>query len=199
MPYIDEEIAKIMKRERMKVQREIENVKEQELEENIEQDDIIAGIKEGQCQVLDRIFLFSHFLICGGRIEIDLPSQEIEVKVDQDNFFQSLNMDLGFACNGVLTDEKSEFKEMSHYKEMMKKNMKQLSFKWVEEGSLLISGVNLQYIDFINGTGLGAVHNSMWFFMTPYGQAQFNLNYDHADHKYFKHIIPAIMKTLKIN
>lgn len=200
MTYIDEEIAKIMKRERLKEQERLLTEQEDILDEAIDEEELIEGINQGKCIVFDKEISFGHYLVCDKRIEIDLPSNDIEIKTNQEGIFQSLNMDMGFGCNIVLTNDKSDFKSLSHYKDMMVKNMKKLTFKWNEEGSLLISGgLMLKYLDFINITGLGVVHNSMWFVMTPYGQAQININYDQELNKHFKHIVRAMMKTLKVN
>lgn len=199
MAYIDEEIARVLKKERLKVREEMKKKEEEELDKTIEKEEVIAGIKEGRCKIFDKEYIFSHYVICGGRMEIDLPSTGIEIKNDQDNIFQSLSIELGFSCNAVLTDCKDEFEELSHYKEMMMKNMKNLPFQWEDEGSIFTNGLSIKYLDFIIMTGLGAIHNSMWFVMTPYGQAQLNLNYGQEDHRYFKHLINAMMKTLKAN
>lgn len=199
MPYMDEEIARVLKRERLKQQAEKQALIEKELESSIDEEEVKQGIINGQCSVLDRIFSFEQYTICDGKITICLPSKEIVIQNDEKNLFKSANEDLGFSCTAAVTDEKSEFEPLSVYKENMMKNMKKLSFKWVEEGAQIVCGCKLLYLDFITLTGVVNVHQNMWFIMTPYGQSQIVVNYDHAEEKYWKPIIKAIRNTLEIN
>lgn len=99
----------------------------------------------------------------------------------------------------MATDDKTEFLPLNVYKDNMVKNMKRLNFKWLEEGAQIINGCKVMFLDFITLTGVVNVHQNMWFVMSPYGQAQVVVNYDHADNKYWKHIIKEIRNSFEIN
>ena len=200
MAYIDEEIAKILRKERMKEQEEELLQEEQEADDAVDEDEIIEGIRNGKCVLWDRIFEFAHYTILDGRAEIYLPSEEINIQKDETTFFQSLNNEVGFSSSIVLSDIMEEFSPLSVYKDNIVKNMRKtgMKFKWQEEGSLFSGKGKIQYLDFISMSGLGAIHNSMWFVMTPYGRLQTTLNYDHEEHKYWKHLMRGLMKLFEI-
>lgn len=199
MAYIDEEIAKKFKMERLKKQKEEQDRIEKELEASVDPVAVREGIIAGKCTVLDREFEFEKYTICDGRFSINIPSDRIIIQNDEKGLFKTANNELGFSCTVSATNDKSEFLSLNVYKENMVKNMKRLNFKWLEEGAQMISGCKVMYLDFITLTGVVNVHQNMWFVMSPYGQAQVVVNYDHAENKYWKHIVKEIRNTFEIN
>lgn len=200
MAYVDEEIAKMLRRERMQEKK----VKEQEQEKKeatmLDEKEIIKGIENGQCTIFDKTFEFQSYKILGEKIQIYLPKENLEVKVDDKEVFTALQMEearsFQYAINGI----KKEFEPLSKYKENMKNNLKEsnMQFKWVEEGCILQNNLKIQYLEFINPTGLGTIHNHMWFVMTPLGQMVCNLNYNEEDKKYWRPIANALMKLIEL-
>jgi len=199
MAYIDEEIAKKFKKERMKKQKEEQERIEKELEATVDPELVRQGILDGRCTVLDREFEFEQYTICDGRFTIHIPSDRIMIQNDEKALFKTANNELGFSCTVAATEDKSEFLPLNVYKENMVKNMKRLNFKWLEEGAQMINGCKVMYLDFITLTGMVNVHQNMWFVMSPQGQTQVVVNYDHAENKYWKHIIKEIRNTFEIN
>lgn len=199
MAYMDEKIAKMLKKERLKRQAEKQLELEKELESQIDEEEVRNGIADGKCSVLDRTFTFEQFTICDGRFSIYLPSEEILIQNDEKNLFKSVNEMLGFSCTAVATDEKADFEPLHVYKKNMEHNLKRISFKWLEEGANMTCGCKIMYLDFITLTGVVNVHQNMWFIMTPHGQAQIVVNYDHAEEKYWKPIVKAIRNMLEIH
>lgn len=199
MSYIDESIAKKFKKERLERLRKEQEEQERAMDATIDEEEIIAGIKSGKCQIFDRVFEFEQHTVCDGRFSIYLPKEGMVIQNDLKELFKSVNDDLGFACNFASTDEKMEFQSLEFYKEKMEKGVKKVPFKWVEEGVQFIDGYKLMYLDFINLTGMVTIHQNMWFIMGPYGQAQAVVSYDHKEKKYWKHIIKALRNTLEIN
>lgn len=199
MAYIDEEIAKKFKKERLKKQKEEQERIEKELEATVDPGLVRQGIIEGKCIVLDREFEFEKYTICDGRFSIYIPSDRVIIQNNEKSLFKTANNELGFSCTVVATDDKTEFLPLNVYKDNMVKNMKRLNFKWLEEGAQIINGCKVMFLDFITLTGVVNVHQNMWFVMSPYGQAQVVVNYDHADNKYWKHIIKEIRNSFEIN
>ena len=199
MAFIDEEIAKKMKKERLKKQKAEQEKLEQELEATVDAEAVERGIINGKCTVLGREFAFETYTVCDGRFTIHIPSEEILIQKDEKELFKSANNELGFSCTITSTDEKEDFLPLEEYKQNMLKNMKKVTFKWLEEGAQMIGDCKVMYLDFITLTGIVNVHQNMWFVMSPYGQAQVVVNYDHAEDRYWKHIIKAIRNTFEIN
>lgn len=199
MAYLDEDIAKRLKEQRMKRIAEEEKRKEKELEAQIDPEEIKKGILAGECEVLDRTFQFKKYDVCDGRFGIYIPYINTIVQNDLPQLFKTADNELGFSCTVSSTNEKKDFFELDHYKKMMKKNLKQVTFKWLEEGAELIGGYKVSYLDFITLTGLGNIHQSMWFVMGPHGQTQIVVNYDHQEDRYFKHLVKGLRETLEIN
>jgi len=200
MPFIDEEIARMVQKERKKEREKEEKQKRLDEDASIHTEDIAEGIKSGACTIFDKTYLFQKYTILEERVSLYLPSEELEIRINEKGAFQSLNMEMGFSSNIVLSDIMEEFELLSVYKDNMEKNLKPsgFHFNWLEEGSLLSGGRQLLYLDFLNVTGLGTVHNSIWFIMTPYGRMQCTLNYDHEDDRYWKHMMRALMKLIEI-
>lgn len=201
MAFIDEEIARMVQKERKKEREEELKQKNKEEEASIDEKVLIESIKNGTCTIFDRTYFFQSYTILGERIKVYLPCEDISIRQDNKMGFQSLNMEMGFSSNFILSEIKEEFEPLSFYKDNLIKNMKPsgIQFKWVEEGSIFSNGIKILYLDFINNTGLGSVHNNMWFIMTPYGRLQCTLNYDHEEDKYWKHMMRALMKLIEIN
>lgn len=199
MAYLDEEIAKRLKLERMKRKAEEEKKIEKELESRVDPEEVKKGILNGRCEILDRTFQFQKYEICDKRFGIYIPYINTILQKDQNNLFQTADNDLGFSCTVVSTDDKSDFLALDVYKQRMQKNLKKLTYKWLEEGMQVTCGCKVSYLDFITMTGLGSIHQNMWFVQGPYGQTQVTVNYDHLENKYWKHIIKGIRETLEIN
>ncbi len=199
MAYMDEDIAKAFKQERLKRQAEMQAQLDKELEAQLDEEAIKQGILEGQCSIFDRTFSFSEYSVCDGRFTIQLPDEGIVIQHDDNTVFKSANEELGFSCNIVTTDEKAAFEPLSVYKENMMKNLRKVQFKWLEEGAQMVDGYKVMYLDFITLTGMVNIHQNMWFVMGPYGQTQIVVNYDHSEEKYWKPIIKAIRSTLLIH
>lgn len=200
MPFIDEEIAKMVQKERKKEREKEEKQRRIEEDASIDAEFVMEGIKSGACTIFDRTYLFQKYSILENRVSLYLPSEDITIRLDDKNAFQSLNMEMGFSSNIVLPEIMEEFEPLSAYKLNMEKNLKSsgIHFNWLEEGSVLANGSQLLYLDFLNVTGLGSVHNSMWFIMTPYGRLMCTLNYDHGDDRYWKHMMRGLMKLIEI-
>ena len=199
MTFIDEEIAKKFKKERLKKQKAEQERIEQELESMVDADAVRKGIVNGKCTVLGREFPFKKYTVCDGRFSIHIPSEGILIQNDEKTLFKTANNELGFSCTIAATDEKSDIQTLDKYKQNMMKNKKQVTFKRLEERARIIDGCKVMYLDFITFTGVVNVHQNMWFVMSPYGQAQVVVNYDHAEDKYWKHIIKEIRNTFEIN
>lgn len=199
MAYLDEEIAKKFKMERMKRKAEEEKRIEQELESQVDPEEVKRGILEGKCEILDRTFQFQKYEICDGRFGIYIPYINTILQNDQKTLFKTADNELGFSCTVASTDDKSDFLALDVYKQRMQKNFKKVTYKWLEEGMQVIYGCKVSYLDFITMTGLGSFHQNMWFVQGPYGQAQVAVNYDHLENKYWKHIIKGIRETFEIN
>lgn len=199
MVFIDQEIAKKLKQERLKKQKQEREKMEQELESMVDADAVRKGIMSGKCTILGREFTFEKYTVCDGRFSINLPSEGILIQNDDKALFKTANNELGFSCTIASTDDKSEFLPFDTYKENMMKNMKKVTYKWLEEGAQMIDGYKVMYLDFITFTGVVNVHQNMWFITGPHGQAQVVVNYDHAEDKYWKHIIKEIRNTFEIN
>ena len=198
MAYLDEDIAKRLKQERMKKIAAEEQKREKELEEQIDPEEIKKGVLQGECEVLDRTFQFKKYEICDGRFGIYIPYVNTIMQNDLPELFKTADNELGFSCTVSSTNEKKDFFELEHYKKMIQKNFKKVTYKWLEEGAELVCGYKVSYLDFITMTGLGSIHQNMWFVMGPHGQTQVVVNYDHLEHKYWKHLIKAIRETLEI-
>lgn len=198
MAYMDEEIAKQFKKERLKKQREEQERIEKELEAAIDTEAVRQGMIAGKCKVLDREFEFKKYTVCDGRFSINIPSDRIIIQNDEKTLFKTANNELGFSCTIVATDEASDFLSLDAYKKNMEKNMKKLNFKWLEEGAQMMNGCKVMYLDFITLTGVGNIHQNMWFVMSPYGQAQVVVNYDNNEDRYWKYIIKEIRNTFEI-
>lgn len=199
MTYIDEQIARKFKQERLKKQEAENERKEKEAEALIDAEMVRDGILNGKCTVLDRQFTFAKYTVCKEHFSIWLPTENIEIQNDEEDLFKSANNELGFSCTIAATNDTSDFQPLSVYKENMINNMKKVSFKWLEEGAQLVDGYKIMYLDFITLTGIVNVHQNMWFVAGPYGQAQVVVNYDHAEAKYWKHMIEQIRNTFEIH
>lgn len=200
MTFVDEEIAKMLRRQRMQEKNTEQQEKEEKEAAMLDEKEIIKGIEKGSCTIFDRTFLFQPHKILKGKAQIYLPMEELEIKVDDQEIFTAIQMDEARSFQYTLNGIKQEFEPLSVYKENMKKNLKKtnMQFKWIEEGCILKNNMKIQYIEFINSTGLGTIHNHMWFIMTPYGQMICNLNYNHEDEKYWRPMTKALMKLVEI-
>lgn len=198
MAYLDEEIAKRFKQQRMKKIEEEKKLREKELDEKVDFEEIKKGILEGECEVHDRVFQFQRYEICDGRFGINIPYIKTIVQNDLPQLFKVADNELGFSCTVSSSDEKQEFFELGFYKKMIEKNLKKVTYKWLEEGVELVNGYKISYLDFITMTGMGSIHQNMWFVMGPHGQTQVVVNYDHSEHKYWKHLIKGIRETFEV-
>lgn len=90
MAYIDEEIAKKFKKERLKKQKEEQERIEKELEATVDPGLVRQGIIEGKCIVLDREFEFEKYTICDGRFSIYIPQTGSLFKIMKNHCLKQL-------------------------------------------------------------------------------------------------------------
>lgn len=202
MPLVDEQIAKMLQRQRMKEQKEKETEKRKQEEAMIDEKEIMEGIRKGECTVIDQKFMFEEKMILGDRVKFYLPCKELQIVSNFREVFTAAENKYGVGIHLILSeDEKDNIQSWSVYKQNMQENLKksQMKFKWIEEGCLMNGELKLQYLEFINPTGLGTLHNHMWMTETKYGRLAANLNYDHDTDKYWKPMIKAMMKIMEIS
>lgn len=197
---VDEEIAKMLRKERVKARKLEEEARERKEEEELDLEEVKRQMKEGELKLYDREFSFEMRDLLKNRIRVILPFDGIVEKKNLDEVYESMSDELAFSSHFVLEEGAADFMELDVYKKNMEKNLDGtgLSFKWNEEGAMMVNGVKLQYLDFVTTTGLGAVHNSMWFIYCKYGRLLCNINYDHKEKRYWKPIVSAMMQTIEV-
>lgn len=199
MPYIDEEIAKKLKKERLKLIRAENEEKEREFDESIDPCEVREGIKKGKCRIGDREFTFSRYSACEGKFNVYLPNEEILIKRDTNANFQTVNDDLGFSFTLLISPVEGSIKTPEEYKKAIRNNLRKLNNKWLSDGVTIVEGRKMLYMEFVTITGLVIVHQNMWYWDTPYGVVSIVVNYDHKENKYWKHIIGEIRNTIELN
>lgn len=198
---VDEQIAKMLQRQRMKERKEEEAQKRKQEEALIDEKEIMEGIRNGECMVLDHKFVFEEKMILGDRVKCYLPCKELQIVSNFKEVFTAAENEYGVGIHFILSDEEKEkLQTWSVYKQNIQNNLKksQMKFKWIEEGCFMNGELKLQYLEFISSTGLGTMHNYMWAAETKYGRLAANLNYDHDMDKYWKPVIRAMMKIMEI-
>lgn len=197
---VDEEIAKMLRKERTEARKKEERERELQEEEALDMEDVLRQVRSGTLELYEREFVFEEKSLLKDRVHICLPTEGIEVKRNLDEAYEDMSNVLAYSSHIMLELDAKEFMAMDVYKKNMEKNLEGtgLSFKWIEEGAMMCNGLNVQYLDFVTASGLGAVHNSMWFIHCRYGRLLCNINYDHKEKRYWKPIVKAMLQTVEV-
>lgn len=198
MTYIDEQIAKMLRRERMKEQKE-EKIKQKEEEKaQIDLDEIEKGMVCGECNVLGQAFVFDCKEILNHQVKVYLPNKDFKILRSFADFYSGGDNAYGYGVNFTLSEDEMETWDI--YKQRMKESLEKgnIHLKWLEEGCILNKGLKIQYIEFLTISGLGTFHNHMLMVNTKYGKLTSNLNYEQKDEKYWKPITEVMIKNIEI-
>ena len=200
MPYVDEQIAKILRKERMREKKAQEEEQRKQEELLIDEEEILKGIEQGECTVIDRQFVFEERTILGNRVKVYVPCKELQVQKNFQEVFIAGENEYGVGINYVISKEKEQIKSWDVYKKNIQENMEQskMHFKWMEEGCLINGELKFQYLEFLSINGLGTLHNHMWMADTRHGRMIINLNYEHQEEKYWKPMIKAMIRKIEI-
>ena len=202
MGYVDEEIAKIEQKKREKDRRKQQEIKkEQEKKQIPDKNEIKKMLQLGEVQIGEKAVSFQKVCILNKRFQVDLPTAKEEIKADTAAVYQMLDTMLGVSFQFYLSEEKKEeWESLDIYKERLIKNMKPsgINFQWLEEGEIQIQENTAYYLEFINPTGLGNVHNLMLFFRTFYGQLLCNFNYEDQDRYFWQPVLKVLIQQIKM-
>lgn len=198
MPYMDERIARELKRQRMKEQNEEKKKEEERIQEQIDQEAVNRGILAGECQILDRTYAFETYEALGRTVRIHLPSKGIKISDENADLFFAANDSVGISCNIVNTKNVGRIEGMDVYRKKMQTEFPKLKFKWLEEGVKIYGEKKLVYMDYIMITGLMKMHSRMYFYQSDSGIVEMILSYDHDEERYFRSMIQGIHDTLEI-
>lgn len=200
MPYMDEEIAKMLRKERMK---EKEKQQQQEIEqekEKINEEQLAEEMEKGECFLFDRSFRFSQKIIMNKRLKVYIPDKNLEIKYNFQELFVAGENAYSFGLNYALAEDGTPIQPWNTYKKNMQDGMKEVNmkFKWIEEGCVLNQENQLHYMEFLSLTGLGTIHNHMYMADTKYGRLTINLNYLHEEERYWRPLVQVMIKKMEV-
>ena len=139
---VDEEIAKMLRKERTEARRKEEREQELREEEALDMEDVLRQVRSGTLELYEREFVFEEKSLLKDRVHICLPTEGIEVKRNLDEAYEDMSNVLSYSSHVVLELDAKEFMAMDVYKKNMEKNLEGtgLSFKWIEEGAMMCNG-----------------------------------------------------------
>ena len=196
---IDEEIAKMLRKQRIANKKEEERKQEILEQESINEEELLEQILKGHAELQGHEFDFKRLDLLENRVSIMLPDYpDFVVEDDKDMFYNTYSNELGYSCNLVLLENETQLEPMKVYKERMEKGTKQsgLRYKWQEEGIVLVHGLKIYYLNFLVNTGLGTVQSCMYYAYTKYGRFTCTMNCEHKDSIYWKPISKALAQTI---
>jgi len=123
----------------------------------------------------------------------------LEVKKDTNSDYQMINNRQEISFNANFMKDWDHFEGLIKIKEGMQKTFKPMGVKlrWLEEGSSLIKGSPVHYLDYLNITALGIFYNVLSIFTTAEGRFTLNFNFNEDEKKYWLPIAKAMITIVK--
>lgn len=200
MVYLDEEIAKQLRKERMKEKKEREKQETARELEKLEEEKIAGDMEKGYCTVIDQGFSFARKDILGGRLSVLLPDGNLTVQSNFKELFVAGDDQYEVGFNYVIAEGEQAFQDWEVYKQNMQNGLKEsnIRFQWLEEGCVLNRENKLHYLEFLTSTGLGMLHNHMYICDLEEGRLTVNINYKHEKETYWKVLVKIMMEKMQL-
>lgn len=197
---MDEEIAKMLRKERMKEKEKQERQEIEEEKEKIDEEQLAEEMENGECFLFDKSFLFSKKIILNNRLKVYVPDKNLQIKYNMQELFVAGENAYSVGLNYALAEDDMPIQSWNTYKKNMQDGMKEINmrFKWIEEGCVLNQENKLHYMEFLSMSGLGTIHNHMYMADTKYGRLTINLNYDHKEEELWYPLVQVMIKKMEV-
>ena len=119
MGYLDEEIAKQLRKERMKEKKEREEQETAKELDQLDEEKIADDMEKGYCTVIDQQFSFSRRDILGERLSVLVPDGKLIVQSNFQELFVAGDDQYEVGLNYVIAEEEQVFHDWEVYKQNM--------------------------------------------------------------------------------
>ncbi|WP_310602174.1 hypothetical protein [Anaerosporobacter sp.] len=191
--YLDEELAKKMRKMREE-KAALENTVDEEEEWAIRVDRVKEGIQAGQVNIEKRNLFFKKYEILDKKIEMYIPTNDIEIMTDDPLIFQAMdntsNISIIVSCN----NENMELSALEQRKQQIDNSVKsmELRCRWKKAETLLVEDKEVQYFEYVMLTGLVVIYNVMWVYLSEEGLMTYLFNFEEKEEKIWLPIIQAV-------
>lgn len=206
MNNVDEKIAKLKMQQKIEKARILEeNAQKQEKSQDEDLssvEDIIKQISEGIVKKNGNTFVFRKKIYLDGKIEIPVPLNYFEERLNEENNFALVNDLHGVSLNGTYITQNVKKQKFSEFKEGMKQGFKAMNIyaEWLEEGSFgKEEHEKIYYASYKTPTAKGELYN--FLFYRQYNKTMFIGNYNcfYKEIEIWEPIIKASVLLMKIN
>lgn len=206
MDNIDEKIAKLKMQQKIEEARILEeesHKQEKSQDEGISAvEDMINQISEGTVRKNGNTFVFRKKTYLNGKLEIPVPLNYFEERLNEENNFVLVNDLHGVSLNGTYITENVKKQKFSEFKEGMKQGFKAMKIyaEWLEEGSFgKEENEKVYYASYKTPTAKGELYNFLFYRQYKKTMMIGNYNCFYKEIDIWEPIIKASALLMKIN